>query len=75
MKFVSDKAIAVIEGVLEPYGEVCYLDGPAIGPADIKDADALLIRTRTRCTSDLLAGSNVRIIATATIGTDHNDLD
>ena len=35
----------------------------------------LLIRTRTRCTSDLLEGSNVRIIATATIGTDHIDLD
>ena len=68
MKFVIDKAIPFIEGVLEPYGEVCYLDGPAIGPADIKDADALLIRTRTRCTSDLLEGSNVRIIATATIG-------
>ena len=75
MKFVIDKAIPFIEGVLEPYGEVCYLDGPAIGPADIKDADALLIRTRTRCTSDLLEGSDVRIIAKATIGTDHIDLD
>ena len=50
MKFVIDKAIPFIEGVLEPYGEVCYLDGPAIGPADIKDADALLIRTRSTLT-------------------------
>ena len=75
MKVVIDKAIPFIEGVLEPYGEVVYLEGSAIGPDDVKDADALVIRTRTRCDSALLDGSKVRFIATATIGTDHIDLD
>ncbi len=75
MKFVIDKAIPFINGVLEPYGEVVYLDGPSICPSDIADADAMLIRTRTRCNAALLEGSPVKLIATATIGTDHIDLD
>lgn len=75
MKFVIDKAIPFINGVLEPYGETVYLEGPSIGPADIADADAMLIRTRTRCNADLLDSSPVKLIATATIGTDHIDLD
>ncbi len=40
----------------------------------VKDADALIIRTRTKCNADLLEGSRVKFIATATIGTDHIDL-
>ena len=75
MKFVIDKAIPFINGVLEPYGEIVCMDGPSIGPGDVKDADALLIRTRTRCNAALLDGSKVKLIATATIGTDHIDLD
>lgn len=75
MKFVIDKAIPFINGVLEPFGEVVYMEGPAIGPDDVKDADALLLRTRTRCNAQLLDGSSVKLISTATIGTDHIDLD
>ena len=75
MKFVIDKAIPFISGVLEPYGETVYLDCAAIGPEEVRDADALIIRTRTKCGAPLLEGSKVKIIATATIGTDHIDLD
>jgi erythronate-4-phosphate dehydrogenase len=38
-----------------------------------KQADGLIIRTRTRCDADLLEGSKVKFIATATIGFDHID--
>ena len=75
MKVVVDSAIPFIQGVLEPFGEVVYKEGAAIGPEDIKDADGLIIRTRTRCDAALLDNSSVRFIATATIGTDHIDLD
>lgn len=40
----------------------------------VKDADALMIRTRTRCNASLLEGSQVKFIATATIGMDQFDL-
>ena len=74
MKVVIDKAIPFIEGVLEPYAEVLYADGLSICANDVRDADALIIRTRTQCNRDLLEHSSVRFIATATIGTDHIDL-
>ncbi len=75
MKIVADSNIPFLEGVFEPYAEVLYKDGSAIGHEDVKDADALVIRTRTKCGRDLLDGTSVRLIATATIGTDHIDLD
>ena len=73
MKIIADSAIPFLKGVLEPFAEVCYLPGKAISAADVRDADALLTRTRTRCDAALLAGSRVRLIATATIGFDHID--
>ncbi|MBR5905003.1 MAG: 4-phosphoerythronate dehydrogenase [Bacteroidales bacterium] len=75
MKLVVDNAIPFIQGVLEPFGEVVYKEGAAIAPDDVKDADGLIIRTRTRCDAALLDNSAVRFIATATIGTDHIDLE
>ena len=75
MKIVADKHIPFLEGVFEPYAEVVYIDGRAINHDDIVDADALIIRTRTICNAELLDGTKVRMIATATIGMDHIDLD
>lgn len=73
MKFVVDKVIPFINGRLEEFGQVDYVKGDEITPEIVRDADAMVIRTRTRCDSSLLAHSNVRLIATATIGTDHID--
>lgn len=73
MKFVVDCHIPFIEGVLEPYGEVRRLTPAEITPAAVRDADALLVRTRTRIDRDLLEGSRCRFVATATIGMDHFD--
>ena len=75
MKIVADKHIPFLEGVFEPYADVIYIDGRQINHDDIIDADALVIRTRTKCNADLLSGTKVSMIATATIGTDHIDLD
>lgn len=73
MKIIADSAIPFLQGVLEPWAEVRYLPGTQIAPEDVRDADALIIRTRTRCDEKLLGGSRVRMIATATIGFDHID--
>lgn len=75
MKIVADVDVPFLKGVLEPYGEVVYKKGPEICRDDVKDADALILRTRTKCDAALLDGSGVRLIATATIGTDHVDFD
>lgn len=75
MKIVIDSAIPFVKGVFEPYCCVEYLEADAFTNQRVKDADALLIRTRTHCNSELLEGSAVRHIATATIGFDHIDLE
>lgn len=73
LKIVADKAIPFLEGVFDPYADMAYLPGDKIGPEDVKDADVLMVRTRTKCNAALLEGSKVKFIATATIGTDHID--
>ena len=54
MKIVADRHIPFLEGVFEPYAEVVYIDGRSINHDDIADADALVIRTRTKCNAALL---------------------
>ena len=75
MKIVADIDIPFLEGVFESYAEVVYKKGDQIVRDDVIDADALVIRTRTRCNAELLEGTSVKMIATATIGMDHIDLE
>ena len=74
MKVVADTNIPFLKGVLEPYAEVEYLDGRSIDREALLDADALIIRTRTRCNEETLSGTRVKMISSATIGMDHIDI-
>ena len=74
-KFIIENHIPYIKGILEPFANVEYLPNEEITPSAVADADALIVRTRTRCNSDLLSSSRCSFIASATIGTDHIDLD
>lgn len=73
MKIVADDKIPFLKGALEPYAEMVYIPGKQINREILKDVDALLIRTRTKCTENLLEGTGVRFIGSATIGFDHID--
>jgi erythronate-4-phosphate dehydrogenase len=73
MKIIADDKIPFLKGVLEPYAEVVYVPGKLINRDLLMDSDAMLIRTRTKCTENLLEGTKVRFIGTATIGFDHID--
>ncbi len=75
LRIIVDSAIPYIQGVLEPYAEIQYVAGNEITPTLCQEADVLVIRTRTRCDESLLSASPVKLIASATIGTDHIDLD
>lgn len=74
MKIVADQAIADVAAVFAPLGELVLMPGRDIGPADVSDADALLVRTITRVDETLLAGSSVQFVGSAASGTDHIDL-
>jgi erythronate-4-phosphate dehydrogenase len=73
MKIIIDDKIPFIRGIFEPFASVEYLPGGAITKGQLKDAEVLIVRTRTRCDRNLLEGTAVRFIATATIGFDHID--
>lgn len=76
MKLVADINIPYLEGVFDSYFDnVVLLPAKEITREVVKDADALLVRTRTYCNADLLEGSTLRFIGSATIGFDHIDTD
>lgn len=74
MQVIVDNKIPYIKGLIETLAdEVIYLPGKDFTPEVVKEADALIIRTRTLCNRQLLEGSKVQFIGTATIGFDHID--
>lgn len=73
MRIIADDKIPFLRGILEPFADVVYIPGEKISKDDVKHADALLTRTRTLCNEELLDGSKVQFIGTATIGFDHID--
>lgn len=76
MKIIIDNKIPFIkEAVQRIADEVVYVPGKDFTPELIRDADALIVRTRTHCNRNLLEGSRVKFIATATIGFDHIDTE
>lgn len=82
MKIVIDNAIPELETRLSSLKdsnqtaclEIVSLPGVKIDREVVRDADILATRTRTRCNASLLEGSSVRLVATATAGTDHIDI-
>ena len=76
MKIIVDDKIPYIREALSGIThDTLYIKGADISAEDVREADALIVRTRTRCDRRLLEGSKVRFVATATIGIDHLDTD
>lgn len=73
IKIIIDRNIPSIEGAFEGVADVVYLPYKEMTPETVRDADALIVRTRTKCNRSLLEGSKVKFIASATIGYDHID--
>ena len=73
MKIIADKNIPFLEGRLQD-AELILMSASDIDADAVKDADALIVRTRTICNKNLLERSKVKLIASATIGTDHIDI-
>ena len=73
-KVVIDKYIPFDGDPFAGIADTLRLSPEEITREAVADADALIVRTRTKCGAGLLDGSRVGIVATATIGTDHLDL-
>ena len=60
--------------IFAPYGNVETLPGREINADTVAAADILLVRSVTQVDKQLLEGSSVQFVGSATIGTDHVDL-
>ena len=74
-KIIIDANIPYIRGAFDDVADVEYLVAKDITHNKAMNADALIVRTRTRCNAELLDGTCVKMIATATIGIDHIDTE
>jgi len=75
MKIVADANIPFVKECFSSIGEVTVIGGREMTPWNVADAEILLVRSITPVGVDLLAGSKVRFVGTATIGFDHIDVD
>jgi erythronate-4-phosphate dehydrogenase len=75
MKIVADANIPFVEKCFSSIADVTVMSGRDMTPQAVAGADALLVRSITPVNAQLLAGSSVRFVGTATIGFDHVDCD
>tara|TARA_B100001109_G_C18864827_1_gene476447 strand:- start:4273 stop:5415 length:1143 start_codon:yes stop_codon:yes gene_type:complete len=75
VRIVADENIPLVNEFFAEIGDIHRVEGRTMQPEDLADADILLVRSVTKVNQALLDGSAVRFVGTATIGTDHIDLD
>ena len=75
MNLIIDENIAFAQEAFSHFGKAILVNGHSLTNKNLKDADALIIRSITRIDKGLLRNSKVKFVGTATIGTDHIDLD
>lgn len=75
LKIVADRHITQVANAFSDVAEVETLEPGAICRAVLRNCDVLMTRSVTRVDADLLAGTPVRFVGTATSGTDHVDTD
>ncbi|MCK5572585.1 MAG: 4-phosphoerythronate dehydrogenase, partial [Bacteroidetes bacterium] len=75
MLIVADAKNALVNSAFQGLGDVRTLPTQEITRQALADAEVVIVRSETKINADLLEGTNVRFVATATIGTDHVDLE
>jgi len=75
MRILADQNIPFAKQAFSQFGEVTTFVGRELTAQVVRDADILLVRSVTKVNAVLLEQSNVRFVASATIGTDHVDLE
>ena len=75
MLIIIDENIAFAKEAFSEFGDVRLFHGRNITNATLKEADALIVRSITKVNEALLKNTPVKFVGTATIGTDHIDLE
>jgi len=75
MNLIIDENIAFAKEAFSHFGKVILVDGRTLTNKNVEDADVLIIRSITKVDEHLLQNSKIKFVGTATIGTDHIDLE
>ena len=75
LRIVADENIPYVREAFCSLGDVVCCAGREMNAAMVAEAEVLLVRSVTKVGPELLEGSAVRFVGTATIGTDHVDVD
>ncbi len=75
LNIVADCNIPQVTEAFKDIGNVILIPGREIDKSHLVDCRALLVRTVTEVSPELLEGTPVEFVGTATIGTDHVDQD
>jgi erythronate-4-phosphate dehydrogenase len=75
MNILADSNILYAKEAFSAFGMVTLIDGRSITRERLETMDVLLVRSITPVTRQLLENTQVKFVASATIGTDHVDLD
>jgi erythronate-4-phosphate dehydrogenase len=75
MNILADSNILYAKEAFSAFGTVALTDGRSITHEKLESVDVLLVRSITPVTRQLLENTQVKFVASATIGTDHVDLD
>ena len=75
MKIVADENIAYAKEAFSEFGDVQLVDGRKITNQQLINVDALIVRSITNVNSHLISGTKIKFVGTATIGSDHIDLN
>ncbi|XID74181.1 4-phosphoerythronate dehydrogenase [Alkanindiges sp. WGS2144] len=74
MNIIADENLALADYFFADLAHIQYQAGRGISTSDLKQARALLVRSVTKVSPQLLADTPVEFVGSATIGTDHIDL-
>jgi len=75
LKIVVDENMPKVAHLFKEIADISYVNGRTLTQSQLRDADALLVRSVTKVNRALLEGSSVKFVGTATIGVDHIDQD
>ena len=75
MKIVVDENMPYARELFSRLAEVVAAPGRTLSSGELASADGLMVRSVTRVNRQLLAGSRVRFVGTATAGQDHVNSD
>ena len=70
---IADENITLLKGILDKKINISYLSNTEITYQELQSAKVLLVRSRNKVNKSLLENSNIKLVGSATIGTDHLD--